>query len=224
MIDKGYRVLIPDCVIRNEDGINISPKEFVLYYYLKILYDRQKNTKIKLNHNKFMAKFNIKTNTTFKKLVSGLHENKLIMNNIDKLPKHENIIIELNEEILQRKPFTMIHINLYHLYEKVECEGLRLIYYYESRVNRSKQICSQFCFAGIRTIAQETKINKNKLKGINEKLVKLKLLKMEKHEMGGIGMYNEFNQEINIKYNNHYFPLIQNIKDWEYKNKNGGDC
>ena len=218
MSDKGYRVLIPDCIIRNEDGINVSPKEFLLYYYLKILYDRQKNVKIKLNHNKFMGKFMIKSNVTFKKMVNGLYNSGLIMNRIETLPKHEMIEIELNEEVMQKKPFTMIHVNLYYLVDKIECEGLRLMYYYESRVNRNKQLCSQFCFAGVRLIIKETKVNKNKLKKINENLVKLKLLKMEKHELKHDGEYNEFDQEINVKYNNHYFPQTHVIKNWKFGN------
>lgn len=211
-----YRVLIPDCIIRNEEGIVINSKEFMLYYYLKILHDKQKSLKVKLNHNQYMCKFGIKANSTFKNILNGLHKNKLIHTEIDKLPKSGLIEIEMNEEYIEKKPFTLIHINLYYLIGKIGHEGLRLMYYYESRVNRNKENNQQFCYAGVRTIAKETKINRNKVIDVNEELCKLNILNIDKHDLDTDGTMNEFEQVEYTKYNNHYYPLIDKIVKYQF--------
>jgi hypothetical protein len=154
----------------------------MLYYYLKILHDKQKSDIVKFNHQQFMCKFSIKSNPTFKKMLERLYENKLINTKVDCLPKSNAINIELNADYLHKKPFTLIHINLYYLLNKIGHEGLRLMYYYESRINRNDNKSIQCSYAGIRTIEKETKINRNKIIEWNEKLTKLKLLKIENHQ------------------------------------------
>lgn len=211
-----YRVLIPDCIVRNEDGIQINSKEFLLYYYLKILHDKQKSTNVQLNHQQYMCKFGIKSNPTFKKLLNGLYANGLIQTKVDTLPKSNLIEIELNEEYIQKQPFTMIHINLYYLISKVGHEGLRLMYYHESRINRNKN-SNQYSYAGIRKIEKETKINHNKIIEYHEKLIKLKLLKVEGNDLTYTNEYNEFDQEIKIKYTNKYYPQMNKIEEYIFK-------
>lgn len=217
MSQSKYKVIIPDCIIRNENGININSKDFSLYYYLKILHDKQKSVNVKLNHNKFMAKFGIKTNSTFKGMLKNLYESKLINNIVSDLPRNGIIEIQMNSDYVMMKPFTMIHINLYYLTDKISHEGMRLMYYYESRINRNKDD-HQFCFAGIRTITQETKINKNKIKEVNDLLKKMKLLKIEKHKLESTGEYDEFDQEYKNKFNNHYNPLLKNVEEYKFQN------
>lgn len=214
---SNYRVHIPDCIIRNENGINLNPKEFALYYYLKILYDKQKSLVVKLNHSKFMCAFGIKDNVTFKKCINNLYNNNLILSDIKELPRQGLISVELNKDYIGIQPFTRLHINLFYLADEVRCEGLRLLYYYESRINRNKD-SNQFCFTGIRTIAKETKVNKNKVNEYNEKLRKLKLLKIEKHELKKQDeMYNEFDQELVTKFSNHYTPRLDILGNYGAK-------
>lgn len=210
-----YRVLIPDCIVRNEEGIQINSKEFLLYYYLKILHDKQKSITVQLNHNQFMCKFGIKSNPTFKKLLTNLHKNKLILSNINVLPKTDLLQIELNEEYLQKKPFTLIHINLYNMISKIGHEGLRLMYYHESRINRNTE-GNKYSYAGIRTIEKETKINHNKIIEYHTKLQKLKLLKIEGNELSYTGTYDEFTQEIKTRYTNKYYPQLSSIEEYSF--------
>lgn len=220
-----YQVHIPDCVIRNENGININSKEFQLYYYLKILYDRQKSLKVKFNHNQYMGKFGIKSNPTLKKMIGNLHKSGLIKNSIVELPRTEQIVIIMNEEFIGLEPFTRIHVNLYYLINKIGHEGLRLMYYHESRINRTK--CKDgldgektydnwFSYAGIRLIEKETKINRNKISNCNKLLAKLKILKIEGSDLNYSSEYDEFDQEIKTKYTNKYYPLLKNIEDYKF--------
>lgn len=220
-----YKVHIPDCIIRNEDQININSKEFMLYYYLKILHDKQKSMKIKFNHNQYMAKFGIKSNPTIKKMFLNLYKSKLINNEIIELPRTDSLEIELNEEFISKEPFTRLHINLYYLLGKINHEGLRLMYYHESRINRNKSKTDSggektynnwFSFAGIRLIEKETKINRNKITEYNEKLKKLKLIKIENNDLSYIGEYDEFSQEIKTKYTNKYYPMIDKLEKYKF--------
>jgi hypothetical protein len=211
-----YRVLIPDCIIRNEEGIKINSKEFQLYYYLKILHDKQKSLTVQLNHNQYMCKFGIKSNPTFKKLLDILYKNNLIKTNISVLPKSSLLEIELNNDYIQKKPFTLIHINLYYLIGKIGHEGLRLMYYHESRINRNVE-GNNYSYAGIRAIERETKINHNKIIDTHEKLRKLKLLKIEGNDLSYTGTYDEFEQEIKTRYTNKYYPQMNKIEGYTFK-------
>jgi hypothetical protein len=163
-----------------------------------------------------MSKFGIKSNPTFKKLLNGLCANGLIKTNVGALPKSNLIDIELNEAYIQKQPFTLIHINLYYLIGKVCHEGLRLMYYHESRINRNKK-GNQYSYAGIRKIEKETKINHNKIIEFHEKLSKLKLLKVEGNDLSYTNEYDEFNQEIKTKYTNKYYPQINKIEEYDFK-------
>lgn len=222
---SNYLVHIPDCIIRNENGININSKEFMLYYYLKVLHDKQKTNKVKLNHNQYMCKFGIKSNPTFKKMITNLYKSGLINSDIGELPRTDQIEIIMNEQYIGLEPFTRIHINLYYLIKKVGHEGLRLMYYHESRINRTK--CKDgidgdktydnwFSYAGVRLIEKETKINRNKVTETNEKLKKLKLLKVESSDLSYTEEYDEFNQEIKTKYTNKYYPLLHNVENYKF--------
>jgi len=207
-------VLISDCIIRNEDDMDINSKEFLLYYYLKILHDKQKSTSVELNHSQYMCKFGIKSNPTFKKMISNLYKNNLINTNIDSLPKSSLISVDLNEEYIKKEPFTMIHVNLYYLIKQIGHEGLRLMYYHESRINRNKD--NQYSYAGIRKIEKETKINRNKIIEYHDILKKIKLLKVEDNDLNWTGTYDEFDQEIKTKYTNKYYPQLTNIENYKF--------
>jgi hypothetical protein len=212
---SNYRVLISDCIIRNEDGIQINSKEFQLYYYLKILHDKQKSNVVSLNHNQYMSKFGIKSNSTFKKLISQLYKNNLINNIVEELPKQSLIHIEMNKDYIQKQPFTLIHINLYYLINKVSYQGLRLMYYHESRINRNIE-GNKCSYAGIRTIVRETKINHNQVIEYHDKLSKLKLLKVDVNDLSYTGTYDEFTQEIKTKYTNKYYPQLSKIEKYNF--------
>lgn len=222
---SNYRVHIPDCIIRNENDININSKEFMLYYYLKILYDKQRSSKVKFNHNQYMGKFGIKSNPTLKKMLNSLYENNLILSGIDSLPRTKQINIELNKEYIGIEPFTIIHINLYYLVDRIGHEGLRLMYYYESRINRTKHkedskgnktFDNWFSYAGIRTIEKETKINRNKITECNKEMIRLKILKVENSDLSYSGEYDEFDQEVKTKYTNKYYPLINKLDEYKF--------
>jgi len=158
-----------------------------------------------------MFKFGIKSNTTLKSMLKSLYDNSLINTEITQLNRHDNLIIELNDKYIMKKPFTLMHINLYYMVNKIGCDGIRLMYYYESRINRNKD-SHQFCFTGVRRISAETKVNKNKINDVNRNLKKSKILKIECHGLENTYEYDEFDQEIKSRYNNHYVPLLDKIE------------
>lgn len=216
----GQYLFVPDCIVRNENNININPKEFATYCFLKLqhYYSKDKNV-VEFAHRKMMYNLSIDDTRTFKKILNNLYKNKLILNGIDKFPKHDTLKIHINNEYINMKPFTKMHINLLYALPYIDCYGLRLIYYYESRINRPNG--QEFSFASIRTIAKETKMDKNMVIIYNEKLVKLRLLKIVKHELEHTGMYDSLDMAHITKFNNHYYPRLDRIENIDLKKLQG---
>ncbi|MGD6876805.1 hypothetical protein [Bacillus infantis] len=206
---KQFQIQVPTELIRNP---KISHDTF--YVYLKLIqhyYVRKaKEVVLDIDHKKFMFYSNIKSNQTFKKCINQLKEYGLVNTELDSLPKRGLIKIELNGDMLtSNKGFKFAQLP-YYLMDKcildtIGYEGIRLLYYLKSYINRY----DQFCFCSRDTIAADIGSNPKTIDKYLLKLKKNKFIKIVKHQIEAIGEFipNEFGNEKEgfSKYNNHYY-------------------
>ena len=156
--------------------------------------------------NKLKKFLKISDNRTLKAKLNNLYKHNLIENKIESLPRKKEIIIVFNDELYNSfKQFTFISADLFDLYkeEKINCDGFRLIMYYKSHINRKTG--NNYCFVGYATLATRLKISNSTIQEANNKLLKEKLLKIEINKLEPTYEYNEQDEIIFTKYNNHYY-------------------
>lgn len=207
-----------------------SPKVtcITFYVYAKLIQhyyvNKGKSGKLQIDHKKFMYFSNISSNKTFKKILNELYNSKLIHNQIEKLPRNGLIEIELNTFFNKEKNYQFAQLPYYLLNKSVldviGYEGYRMLYYYKSYINDTRQFC--FCSRG--TIARDIGVSDNTVDKYNKILKKWKLVKVTKHELESNGEYdtNEFGNEVEkfTKYNNHYFLRYDQFESSCEKMKN----
>ncbi|EON72235.1 hypothetical protein [Lysinibacillus sphaericus] len=197
---KKYRIVIqiPNSVIKNRD---ITVNAFALYIYLKRESFKKRDSKLQLDHKRVRHKLGMKDNRPLLAAFQNLHSQGLIEEEILKMPIHSPLIITLLE--VATEPFTQLPIELLDKVNIIKPCGLRLLYYYESFINR-KQILRLFAFPCFETIKDDTGISHNAIIKYNNLLVKNKMLKIDKHkaEQGEYGFE---------KWNNHYSVLWDKI-------------
>lgn len=197
-------VQVPTNVIRNED-IYIDNGSFLLYVRLCFLYFKNyQNVEIKIDHKKLMRNCYIHDTRTLKKRLDVLHKAGLIENKIDKLPKKEEIVILFNGKILKGNYFTKMDAKVFNYLEEVNEHALRLLFYYKSHINKDSGKGIDYCFVGIETLKVKLKMGSDTIKEANDKLKKLKLIKIIKHELKHDYEYDENDELIYNRYNNHY--------------------
>lgn len=202
-------VKVPTDIVRN-DGIYLNNDEFLLYVRLCYLYFKNYSDEhIVLNHKKLMRACLINDNRTFKKRLSGLYKLNLIKNEICSLPTKGNLTIEFNGENYERinKHFTLMNslVFTYVLTDRIDADAFRQLFYYKSHINLSdKNRDRSFCFVGYETIRERLKIGSMKIKYANEQLKDAKLIKIVKHKLKDADEYDENDELIIGRYNNHY--------------------
>lgn len=195
-------VKVPINVIRNED-IYIDNGSFLLYVRLCFLYFKNyQNEEIKIDHRKLMRNCYISDTRTLKKRLDVLHGVGLIENKIDKLPKKDEIIILFNGKVLKDNYFTMMNAKIFNYLEELNEHSLRLLFYYKSHINKEQG--KDYCFVGIETLKVKLKMGSDTIKEANDQLSKLKLMKIVKHELKHNHEYDEEDELIFNRYNNHY--------------------
>jgi hypothetical protein len=107
--------------------------------------------------------------------------------------------------------FTQLPATILNKIDTIGTTGLRLLYYYESFVNRTERLERQFAFPSLLTIGKALKINKDTVIEYNRILHKNDLVSIIKHELKHDGEYNEQGKQLFIKYNNHYRVQVQNL-------------
>lgn len=201
-------IQIPDSVIRNTDN-KIDCTTFSIYTYLTFLHFRNyKEDTIKLDHNKFKHKLYITDNRTFKKALTTLHKQGLILEYIDKLPTKGALTVTFNPVPLDKGKFTQLPATIFNFMEHIGTVGLRLLFFYESYINRTDPITEQFAYPAIETTAAILGINKDTVIKYNNLLIKHNLIKVTKHEIEHTGEYNNLDEPIFTKYNNHYYVNV----------------
>lgn len=225
VLNMDFKIQIATEIIRNP---TISHEAFYVYAKLLQHYFVKKdgNVELTIDHKKFMYFCNIKSNHTLKKTLTQLYENKLILNEIDKLPRQGTIMITLNDRYVKNgKKFKFAQFEYWILdqcvLDHIKYEGFRLLYYLQSYISKEKQ----FCHCSRETIASEIGSNPKTVDKYVEILKKWKLIKVVKHELKSSGEYkmNEFGKEKETftKFNNHYYIRNEKLKEIHTKMKKG---
>jgi hypothetical protein len=195
-------VQIPTYIVRNEE-IHISNDAFLLYVRLCYLYFRNyQQEEMKVDHKKLMNNLGIYDTRTFKKRLTELSKVGLIHNEIISLPRKGEITILFNGEVLKNGHFTMMDCKLFDYLEQINEHAFRLLFYYKSHINKKEN--KHYCFVGIETLKVKLKMGSDTINKANELLVKCKLLKIHKHKIETTYTYDEKDELIFDKYNNHY--------------------
>jgi hypothetical protein len=208
---KKLVIQVPDEIIKNE-WFKMNSYTFTVYTYLKFLHFRNYNIdEMEINHNKFKHKLYISDNRTLKKCFETLHKEQIIMEYINKLPTKGNIKLTFNPLPYESKKFTQLPATIINKIEHIGAIGLRLLFYYESFINRKEARAKQFAFPSIETISKDLKLNHETILKYNDILKENKLLKIKKHKLEFTFEYDELDQPLFTKYNNHYCVLKENM-------------
>jgi hypothetical protein len=208
------QIHLPDESIRDP---SITPNDFTLLLYLKAaIYDHNNKYSFYEDINKLKYWVNIKDNKTLKKsLVSLFDSGYLLIKTPDKFVQGKPVNFSLNKSKLdtEGKTFTMLPITILEMVRDttITREAARLLYYYESRINR-KIPDRHFCFPSEQTISRETNIKDPKTIRKHNKLLSQKyLIKIEKHKITWDYQYDEKDMPIFNKYNNHYYVNLDKM-------------
>lgn len=201
---------IPNSIIRNG---NMTALDFALYAYLKYLYYfNDKNTTMEVSHTSLMCALAITDLRTFKKAIKGLQDCGIIKNEII-IPKRGTLKLEVEVSDCTDN-FTQLPTSLIKLLPEIGHLGFRLLYYYESFINRTVQGDRRsFCFASYKQIVETLGISEPSLSKYNKMLVDSKLLRITKHHLGTDATYKGKDFIVYDKYNNHYHPVMSNMTE-----------
>jgi DNA-binding transcriptional regulator YhcF (GntR family) len=113
---------------------------------------------------------------------------------------------------LDNKTFKQVPASVLNRIDNIGVIGLRLLFYYESFINRTDDITKQFAFPAIETTSKALGLNKNTVIKYNEILESQNLLKVTKHKLEYVDEYTSLDEPIGfIKYHNHYNVLVNNL-------------
>lgn len=204
-------VQVPDEIIRNK-YFDLDKYSFGVYTLLLFLQFRQfGKQELDIDHRNLMHKLYISDTRTLKKALKVLHKNGLIKEDVHRLPTKGSIKITLNDLPFETQAFTQLPVTVFNKVEHIGLIGLRLMFYYESYINRYGEAEKQFCFASLETISDHLKFDEDTITKYNQTLSKNRLLKVTKHKLECTYEYDEFDNIIFTKYNNHYHVKLDNI-------------
>lgn len=189
---------VPTEIVRNI-GFNIDEKSFVVYAFLlfkKFKAFNNSEINVLLKDIKFVT--GVTDNRTLKKCFSNLHNQGLIKYQIDKLPINKPLQIIMLDPC-KSDYFTQLPLELLKSIDRVGLIGFRLMYYYESYINRS-DMTKLFCYPSYETIQIDLGISNFSVTKYNKLLVKEKLVTITKHK----AEYDPFGDSGLEKFNNHY--------------------
>ncbi|QJI52337.1 hypothetical protein [Psychrobacillus phage Perkons] len=203
-------IQIEDEIIRNK-LFKLDANTFVIYAYLKYLHFRTfgKN-EMEIDHNFLKNKLYINDNRTVKRSLEVLHKQGVILELINKLPSKGGIKVTFNDETIESNSFTQLPVTILHKIEHIGVLGVRLLFYYESFINRNSDITEQFAFPSVETTAETLGISFKTVYKYNEILKEKKLLKVDKHELDLDG-YDNLDNALFTKYNNHYYVKLDKL-------------
>ncbi|MGG2091271.1 hypothetical protein AB1283_00710 [Bacillus sp. S13(2024)] len=202
---------IPDEIIRNS-WFYLDDQSFCTYGLLKHSLFRSFNegNELQIDHNKLKHKLHIGDNRTLKKIFKALHQNQIVMEHITAFPRKGSIALTLDPLTDKSNSFTQLPVSLFGKSEHIGVTGIRLLYYYESYINRKDTLTRQYAFPSIETTSADLKLNHNTIITYNKLLKKHRLLKIVKHVLEEDAYDDEYNVQY-IKYNNHYFVRTENM-------------
>jgi hypothetical protein len=183
--------------------------EFCLLLRLKYLSFTSGNKDIyDVYFGRLKSNLYINDNRTMKKCLNNIHKQGYINEDVD-VQRKKPVQIKLNMELLNEKPFSQLPTTLLDQIQEIDYVGIRLLYYYESYINRSSG--NQFCFPSVETIVNDTGISKNTVTKYNEILKNKQMLRIVKHQLSTEYDYKDNDELIFDKYNNHYYVKVNNM-------------
>jgi hypothetical protein len=208
---KNIKIQIPDEVIRNNIFV-LDSNSFAIYVYLKYKYFRNhNNAEIELDIQELKDTLHITDNRTLKKCLIKLYDNNIIIERIEKLPTRQIMTISFIPDLFITETFTQLPATILNKINVIGTTGMRLLFYYESFVNRNDRLDRQFAFPSLLTTGKALNINKDTVIEYNKILHDNDLVSIIKFELKHDGEYNEENKPQFIKYNNHYRVQVQNL-------------
>jgi hypothetical protein len=203
---------IPNYIIRNN---KLTALDFALYVYLKHLYYiNEKRTVLEVSHMSLMAALAITDLRTIKKAINNLYGCGVITNEV-KIPKRGFLKIEIQMSDCVSN-FTQLPTSLIKSLPEIGHLGYRLLYFYESFINRTVQgERRSFCFASYKYIVEALNISEPSLAKYNKILAESMLLSITKHQIGFDATYNGKDFIVFDKFNNHYIPILSYMTDNE---------
>ncbi|WP_332631992.1 hypothetical protein [Halalkalibacter flavus] len=204
--------LLSDEVVRNP---NITSKAFVAFAKLCEMYGKRKTETLEVDHKAFKGYLSISDNRSFKAVLHNLYENNLILNKIETLPRRSALEIQINKEMTplhNKNMFTQLDIRLIDkkILDEIGTIGIRLMYYYESRINRL-ELYKDHAYASIETISNETGFAKETIDKYNKILLKHKLIWIKKFKLEHVGWEVDGNYIDFARYANHTYVKVENI-------------
>jgi hypothetical protein len=211
--EKVFRIqVLSDEVVRNPE---LTPKSFVAFAKLYEMYGKNKSNILEIDHKAFKNYLSTSDNRSFKAILDNLYDNDLILEKIDKLPRRSALKITLNPKMTplgKKNMFTQIDVRVLDkkMLDEIGFVGIRLLYYYESRINRL-ELYKDHCYASIETIATEIGCAKDTVIKYNEVLEKRKLIRIKKFELDHVGLEKDGNWIEYARYANHTYVKEENI-------------
>ncbi|MEC1697737.1 hypothetical protein [Schinkia azotoformans] len=225
-MSKEFKVQVPTDFVRNPD---VPCNVFVLYAKLiQLYYATYQKEEFEADHKMLMYYLNIGDNRTLKKSYNMLFEMGYVKNKVETLPRKKPITVKMNIEKIPNKDngimFTQLPTSILDLVvlKAIGEIGLRIMYYIQSRINKTQGIysSSNFCYASEETIAKEIGVDRKTVIEYLKVLHKIKFLKIDKHKLEETGEYlrkGETDIIQFIKYNNHYFVREDKINEFRLK-------
>ena len=208
--EKKLWLQIPTEVVRNI-GFEIDEKAFAVYtsiLFAKFKLSVPDNEVVKFKHSEMKNLLHINDGRTIKKALMQLCEQGLIIWEQDNLPRNGGNLEITPLQPFKKNWFTQLPINLNLHIGDIGLIGYRLMYYYESHINR-KIVTKDYCYPSYETIMEDLQISDKTLTKYNELLKKEKLITVTKHK---VHFDNPFDEGIFDRYNNHYRVNLLNIK------------
>ncbi|ARK30794.1 hypothetical protein [Halalkalibacter krulwichiae] len=211
---NAFKIQIASEVVRDK---TINDKEFVLYVKLVQLYQRhgQREEYVIKEYEQLMHFLKFKDNRTFKKCWNSLHKRGLIRNEIKNLPKTHPLPVRINPEYIPRKKenpikFTQLTHRLIDRYvlDKIGYTGVRIMYYLESYIDRTKFLWDHYAYPSEELIAEDTGNSRTTIIKYIKILDKVNLMKVQRNylESNGIDVTDKGKEiETFIRWNNKYF-------------------
>ncbi|MFI2856821.1 helix-turn-helix domain-containing protein [Paenibacillus sp. JSM ZJ436] len=198
-------IQIPNSIVRDS---KINSLEFCILLYIKYaLFTSGGKGEINLDALHIRNVLNIADNRTLRKALLKLVEHGYILSELDSKKWSKGKITVNSKKLELNNKFTQLPSSLIKHIHTIGCPGVRLMYYYESLINRKKTL--QICYPSQEAIKRDTGLSIRTIIEYNKILVKTKLLKITQHDprieytIEGIA-----NVE---RYNNHYEVRLENL-------------
>ncbi|WP_169834405.1 hypothetical protein [Paenibacillus donghaensis] len=206
-------IQMSNAIIRDRE---IGSVEFSLLLRLKyLIYENRGSGEIYIDIPKLRMKMEISDNRTLKKHLANLHKWGYI-NNFVKIERSTPSLIslDLKKFATPKKEYTQLPLSILSRVGTIGHTGVRLLYYFESYINRSI-VQNQFCYSAVITICRDTGLGKTTVKEYVDILKKEKLLHVVAHKIGHNNQYNDNDELEFTKYNNHYYVNYNKLEEYE---------